>query len=202
MMTSRAEYRLILRQDNADLRLTKIGRDIGLIRELRYKRFEEKKKSIENEIERVKKVGVKPTSELEAFFATKNSTFANKGFTLYELLKRPEMSYFELEKFDPERSELPKYVTDQVEIQIKYEGYIKKQLKQVEQFKKLERRRIPENLDYNTISGLRLEARQKLTKIQPISIGHASRISGVSPADVSVLLVHLENLRRKEKTDE
>lgn len=202
MMTSRAEYRLILRQDNADLRLTKIGYDIGLIDEERYLKHARKAEAIELEIERVKKVAIKPTSELEAFFASKNSTFSNKGFTLYELLKRPEMGYFELEKFDPDRPELPKNVTEQVEIQIKYEGYIKKQMSQVEQFKKLERRRIPDNLDYDAISGLRLEARQKLSKVQPISIGHASRISGVSPADISVLLVYLENLRRKENPDE
>ncbi|QSX07575.1 tRNA uridine-5-carboxymethylaminomethyl(34) synthesis enzyme MnmG [Alkalibacter rhizosphaerae] len=202
MMTSRAEYRLILRQDNADLRLTKIGYDIGLIGEERYQKFQIKERAVQDEIERVKKVMVKPTKELEAFFAGKNSTFSKKGFTLYELLKRPEMGYFELEKFDPDRPKLPINVIEQVEIQIKYEGYIKKQWSQVEQFKKLERRKIPENLDYEKISGLRTEARQKLSKIRPISVGHASRISGVSPADISVLLVHMENFRRREKTDE
>jgi tRNA uridine 5-carboxymethylaminomethyl modification enzyme len=197
MMTSRAEYRLLLRQDNADLRLTEIGHEIGLISESRYQRFKEKEKAIENEIERVKNVIIKPTTQLEGFFATKNSTFANKGFTLYELLKRPEMSYFELEDFDLARPKLPKYVIEQVEIQIKYEGYIKKQWIQVQQFKKLEQRKIPENVDYASILGLRIEARQKLAKIQPISIGHASRISGVSPADISVLLIYLENHRRQ-----
>ncbi|MBF7096078.1 tRNA uridine-5-carboxymethylaminomethyl(34) synthesis enzyme MnmG [Alkalibacter mobilis] len=200
MMTSRAEYRLILRQDNADIRLTDIGRKIGLIGEERYLKFTTKVKMIENEIERIKKVSIKPNSDLEALFAAKSSTFSNKGFTLYELLKRPEMSYFELEKFDPDRPELPKNVIEQVEIQIKYEGYIKKQMNQVEQFKKLEKKKIPESIDYEKINGLRLEARQKLSKIQPISIGHASRISGVSPADISVLLVYMENFRRKESS--
>lgn len=202
MMTSRAEYRLLLRQDNADLRLTPIGYEVGLIREDRYLAFRKKENSIQEELERTQNVWIKPTKELEEFFAAKNSTYSHKAFTLYELLKRPEMGYFELEKFDPARPELPKNVIEQVEIQIKYDGYIKKQWIQVDQFKKLERRRIPENVDYESISGLRLEAKQKLSKVRPISIGHASRISGVSPADISVLLIHMEQLRRRESSHE
>jgi len=198
MMTSRAEYRLILRQDNADLRLTDIGKDIGLIDDIRYQKFIKKKKMVLEEIERLKNTVLKPDVHLEAFLRGKNSSFSNQGISLYELIKRPEISYFELHDLDKERDNLPKNVTEQVEIQIKYEGYIKKQLNQVEQFKKLEKRKIPENIDYESISGLRLEARQKLGKVRPVSIGHASRISGVSPADISVLLVYMENYSRKE----
>lgn len=198
MMTSRAEYRLILRQDNADLRLTDIGKDIGLIDDIRYQKFIKKKKMVLEEIERLKNTVLKPDVHLEAFLRGKNSSFSNQGISLYELIKRPEISYFELNDLDKERGNLPKNVTEQVEIQIKYEGYIKKQLNQVEQFKKLEKRKIPENIDYESISGLRLEARQKLGKVRPVSIGHASRISGVSPADISVLLVYMENYSRKE----
>lgn len=198
MMTSRAEYRLILRQDNADLRLTDIGKDIGLIDDIRYQKFIKKKIMVLEEIERLKNTVLKPDVHLEAFLRGKNSSFSNQGISLYELIKRPEISYFELHDLDKERGNLPKNVTEQVEIQIKYEGYIKKQLNQVEQFKKLEKRKIPENIDYESISGLRLEARQKLGKVRPVSIGHASRISGVSPADISVLLVYMENYSRKE----
>lgn len=198
MMTSRAEYRLILRQDNADLRLTELGREVGLIDDMRFARYRNKKKMISEEIERLKNITLKPSSELEAFLKGKNSSFSNQGISLYELIKRPEISYLELSNLDSNRPEIPENVYEQVEIQIKYEGYIKKQLNQVEQFKKLEKKKIPENIKYESISGLRLEARQKLGKIRPVSIGHASRISGVSPADISVLLVYMENYNRKE----
>ncbi|NTW71837.1 MAG: tRNA uridine-5-carboxymethylaminomethyl(34) synthesis enzyme MnmG, partial [Eubacteriaceae bacterium] len=197
MMTSRAEYRLILRQDNADIRLTEIGYQAGLIKEARYQNFKTKLECIEKEIERLKNTNVKPDENVLLFLKDKESALISKGISLYELLKRPEISYGDMIVIDQGREHLPQTVVEQVEIQIKYEGYIKKQMKQVDQFKKLEKKRIPQDIDYNEIHGLRLEARQKLTKIMPISVGHASRISGVSPADISVLLVYIENFNRK-----
>lgn len=196
MMTSRAEYRLLLRQDNADLRLTPIGHEIGLISEERYARFLKKKEAIEKEIERLTMLTVKPNDATNKSLQSIGSAPIKSGITLAELLRRPEITYANSAILDPERPELSDRVCEQVEVQIKYDGYIKKQVAQVEQFKKLERKLIPEGIDYNAISGLRLEAIEKLTDIQPKSIGQASRISGVSPADISVLLVYLEQQRR------
>lgn len=197
MMTSRAEYRLLLRQDNADLRLTPIGYKVGLISEDRYKKFLEKKESIEKEIERIKKVNIKPTDEVNKFLEENGSTPIKHGVKLYDLLKRSEMSYIALEKFDKDRPKLTKQVAEQVEIQVKYEGYIRLQLEQVKKFKKLETKMLPEDINYKELKGISLEARQKLDKFRPISIGQASRISGVSPADISVLLIYLEQRNRK-----
>ena len=199
MMTSRAEYRLLLRQDNADLRLTSIGYEVGLISEDRYKAFEKKKENIKNEIERLKTVSVKPTEETNKFLEENGSNPIKHGVKLIELLKRSELSYKVLEKLDPERPELTRQEAEQVEIQVKYEGYIKLQLVQVEKFKKLETKMLPEDMDYKNMQGISLEARQKLDKFRPMSIGQASRISGVSPADIAVLLIYLEQRKRKYK---
>ena len=196
MMTSRAEYRLLLRQDNADIRLTKIGHDIGLISDERYNRFLEKQEQIKQEIERLQTTNIKPTDELNAFLVKYGTTPVTAGVKLAELLKRTEMTYDILAEIDPERPELDKQVTEEVEIMIKYDGYIALQEKQVEGFKKLEKKLLPEDIDYNDIKGIRLEARQKLNKFRPYSIGQASRISGVSPADISVLLIYLETLKK------
>ena len=192
MMTSRAEYRLLLRQDNADLRLTEIGHDIGLISDERYRNFLIKKKQIEDEIRRLETTNVKPNKKTNEFLKAQGTTEITVGMKLAELLKRTEITYKSLEELDVARPELDKQVTEEVEIMIKYEGYINMQKKQVESFKKLEKKLLPENIDYNTIKGIRLEARQKLNKYKPYSIGQASRISGVSPADISVLLIYLE----------
>ncbi len=197
MMTSRAEYRLLLRQDNADLRLTPIGYKVGLISEERYKNFLKKKENIEKEIERTKKVNIKPTEEVNKFLKEQGSTPINQGVKLFDLLKRSEITYKSLEIFDKNRPNLTKQEQEQVEIQIKYEGYIKLQLEQVKKFKKLETKMLPEDMDYKNLKGISLEARQKLDKFRPISIGQASRISGVSPADISVLLIYLEQRNRK-----
>lgn len=204
MMTSRAEYRLLLRQDNADLRLTEIGYRVGLIAEARYQRFLEKKEQIKQEIVRLSQVVVKPNQENNAMLKSFGSSEIEHGLPIGELLRRPEIKYLQTEAFDPERPALHWSVVEQVEVQIKYEGYIKKQLQQVEQFKKLEHKLIPQALDYAKIGGLRIEAAEKLQEIKPLSIGQASRISGVSPADISVLLIALEQRRRnsdKEGTD-
>lgn len=199
MMTSRAEYRLLLRQDNADQRLTKMGYDVGLVTEERYQRLLEKERLIAEEIERVKGVIITPKEEVLKLLAEYNSTPIKSGVRLSELIKRPELNYFKLKSIDPERPENLDYeVYEQVNIQIKYEGYIRQQLNQVEQFKKLENRLLPEEIDYSTVSGLRLEAQQKLNAIRPVSIGHASRIAGVSPADISVLLVYMEQMKRQK----
>ena len=192
MMTSRAEYRLLLRQDNADLRLTEIGHEVGLISDERYKNFIDKKEKIEKEIERMRKTVVKPTKEVNEFLSKYNTSNISNGVKLADLLKRSELSYKNLEEIDALRPELSEDVIKEVEIEIKYEGYIKLQEEQVEKFKKLEAKILPKDVDYNDIKGLRLEARQKLNKIKPNSIGQASRISGVSPADISVLLIYLE----------
>lgn len=197
MMTSRAEYRLLLRQDNADIRLTPIGYRVGLISEDRYKKFEKKKNEIEEEINRLEKTHVSPSEKVNAFLQSKNSTPIKSGMKLSDLLKRPELDYDSLEAIDENRPELSFQVREQVSITIKYEGYIKRQMLQVEQFKKLEKRKLSKEFDYNSIQGLRLEARQKLSQVKPESVGQASRISGVSPADISVLLIYLEQNRRK-----
>ncbi len=197
MMTSRAEYRLLLRQDNADLRLTELGHEIGLISDERYERFLNKKRDIENEIERIKKLTIKPTEKVNRFLEENNSSTINAGVKLADLLKRTELNYDKLSVIDPQRPELFKAVAQEVEIQVKYEGYIKMQEEQVKKFKKLEDKKLSENINYDEIKGLRIEARQKLNKVKPLSIGQASRISGVSPADVSVLLIYLEQQKRK-----
>ena len=191
MMTSRAEYRLLLRQDNADLRLTKIGHEIGLIDDERYSRLLEKEKMIAREIERVNHTNIGTSEKVQDTLQTYGSTPLASGTTLAELIRRPELSYEKLAPVDSERESLPDDVKEQVNINIKYEGYIKRQMRQVEQFRKLESRRIPEDIDYDEIPSLRTEARQKLKEIRPLSIGQASRISGVSPADISVMLVYL-----------
>lgn len=196
MMTSRAEYRLILRQDNADQRLTKIGYQIGLIEEGRYQHLLEKEKLIEEEIRRLEKTTIGATKEVQDLLLELESTTLKSGTNLAELIRRPELTYELIASIDPDRTEVPEEVAEQININIKYDGYIKRQLKQAEQFKKLENKVIPEVIDYNDIHSLRKEARQKLIQIRPYSIGQASRISGVSPADISVLLVYLEQLRR------
>ena len=196
MMTSRAEYRLLLRQDNADLRLTKIGHDVGLISDERYNKFLIKKENIEKEINRCKSKTIKPTDKVNEFLKQNNSSTINVGVKLSDLIKRTELTYNKLEQIDDERPELSKAEREQVEIQIKYEGYIKLQEKQVEEFKKLENKKLPNNIDYNEIKGISLEARQKINEYKPSSVGQASRISGISPADISVLLIYLEKIKR------
>ena len=192
MMTSRAEYRLLLRQDNADLRLTKIGYEVGLISEERYNRLIEKERLIYEESERLKNKMVGGNAKVQEFLASHESTPLKTAVSMADLLMRPELNYEILSEIDPERTELPEDVTEQVEIELKYSGYIERQQRQVEQFKKTESRRIPEDLNYDEVPSLRIEARQKLKKIRPENIGQASRISGVSPADISVLLVYLK----------
>lgn len=202
MMTSRAEYRLLLRQDNADQRLTEKGYEVGLITEERYQRLLYKEKLIEEEIERLKKVHVGTEKKVQEILQKYNSTPLNSGISLAELIRRPELSYECLEEIDKDRPEFPndlkEEVWEQVNINIKYEGYISRQKKQVEQFKKLENKKIPANIDYDSIKSLRIEALQKLKEYRPVSIGQASRISGVSPADISVLLVYMEQYRNRE----
>ena len=192
MMTSRAEYRLLLRQDNADIRLTPLGHEIGLIDDERYARLLNKEKMIEEEIARVSHVNIGTSDKVQKLLESYGSTPLNSGTTLAELIRRPELSYEKLSDIDEGRPDLPYDVIEQVNINIKYDGYIKRQMRQVQQFKKMESRRIPEDIDYDKIDSLRIEARQKLKEIRPMSIGQASRISGVSPADVSVLLVYLK----------
>ncbi|MGI5997384.1 MAG: tRNA uridine-5-carboxymethylaminomethyl(34) synthesis enzyme MnmG [Lutispora sp.] len=197
MMTSRAEYRLILRQDNADLRLTQKGYEVGLVTEDRYRDFVRKKENMEREIERLKGKSVNPNDRVKGFLEKYNSADIKSGITLYELLKRPEITYASLAEIDENMPDLDDQEAEEVEILIKYEGYIKKQLMQIEQFKKLEGKRLPDDIDYKGIKGLSTEAQQKLSEVRPSNIGQASRISGVSPADISVLLVYLEQLRRR-----
>ena len=191
MMTSRAEYRLLLRQDNADLRLTKTGYEIGLIDEERYQKLLRKEEMIEEEIKRVSHTNVGTSEQVQELLKAFGSTPLTSGTTLAELIRRPELSYEKLEPIDIDRPDIPIDVKEQVNINIKYEGYIKRQMRQVEQFKKLENKKIPDDINYDEIQSLRIEAKQKLNQIRPASIGQASRISGVSPADVSVLLVYL-----------
>lgn len=193
MMTSRAEYRLLLRQDNADLRLRKIGYDVGLVTEEQYQYVCQKEQLIAKEIERLRQVKVGANKEIQMFLNQKNSSSLKTAATLAELISRPELSYELIEEIDSDRPELSNDIIEQININLKYDGYIKRQLKQVEQFKKIEKKKISPDIDYNDIKNLRLEARQKLQKFKPLSVGQASRISGVSPADISVLLVYLES---------
>ena len=195
MMTSRAEYRLLLRQDNADLRLTKLGYEIGLISEERYQWILTKEKQIEDEVQRIHEVRVGASRNVQEVLEKYDSIPLNTGVSLADLIRRPELDYEKLAPLDPERPDLKKEVRDQVNINIKYEGYIDRQIKQVKQFKKLEKKKLPTDFDYNAIHGLRIEAVQKLNALQPLNIGQASRISGVSPADISVVLVYLEQLK-------
>ena len=199
MMTSRAEYRLLLRQDNADLRLTKLGYDIGLISKQRYEKFLDKKEKIDKEINRLNNTIIKPTVRVNEFLEKNSTSKISNGVRLSDLIKRSELSYKKLIEIDENRPNLPEDVAAEVEIQVKYDGYIKLQEDQVRKFKTLEEKLLPKNIEYNTIKGLRLEARQKLDKIRPNSIGQASRISGVSPADISVLLIYLEQVKLKNK---
>lgn len=191
MMTSRAEYRLLLRQDNADIRLTKIGYEVGLIDEERYQKLLEKERMIDEEIRRVNHTNVGTSDKVQEVLKNYGSTPLTSGTTVAELIRRPELSYEKVKEIDTDRPDLPADVIEQVDINIKYDGYIKRQMRQVEQFKKMEKKKIPEDIDYDSIKSLRIEAKQKLNQIRPSSIGQASRISGVSPADVSVLLVYL-----------
>ena len=197
MMTSRAEYRLLLRQDNADLRLIEKGHEVGLISNERFEKFLVKKKNIENEIKRLRETIVKPTEEVNEFLKKQGTSELTTGSKLSELLKRTEITYETLKEIDLARPELSKAEKEEVEIQVKYEGYIKMQEEQVEKFKKTEKKLLPEDIDYEELKGLSLEARQKLNKHKPYSIGQASRISGVSPADISVLLIYLQTRNKK-----
>ena len=197
VMTSRSEYRLLLRQDNADLRLTDIGRRVGLIGDERYEKFLKKKEQIDTEIKRVEKTTVPPSEEVNSFLRANGSTEITTGIKLAELLRRPELTYEALGEIDVARPELPRSVTTTVAIQIKYEGYIKRELAEVERQRKLEEKLLPSDISYSDILGLRLEAAEKLDRIRPMNIGQASRISGVSPADISVLLIYLNGLRKK-----
>ncbi len=196
IMTSRAEYRLVLRQDNAEERLTNLGYELGLVSQSRYNSFLNRKNSVKKELDRLRKTIVTP-AKANDFLKMAGSALIMSGISLGELLKRPEMNYQKIGAIDPDRKPLSRHVVSSVEIQIKYEGYINKQLQQIERFRKLENRKIPEDIEYSNLEGIRIEARQKLANHRPISIGQASRISGVSPADINVLLVHLERMRRK-----
>ena len=193
MMTSRAEYRLLLRQDNADLRLRKKGWEVGLVDDETYNKLLEKEHRIQEEIQRVEHTNIGASAEVQSLLESLGSTLLKSGTTIAELIRRPELTYVALAPIDKERPELPEDVCQQVEINIKYDGYIRRQMKQVEQFKKLEQKKLPEDIDYEEVGSLRIEARQKLEAHRPVSIGQASRISGVSPADISVLLVYLES---------
>ena len=196
MMTSRAEYRLWLRQDNADIRLTEKGYEVGLVSEQRMARFLLKKKAIFAELQRLKETNIPPSEEINAFLEKHQSAKISSGIRLYDLLKRPEIEYHHLKEINCAEN-ISFDIMEQVTISIKYEGYLARQMQQIEQFKRMEERRLPEGLDYSLIGGLSLEARQKLNKHKPVSLGQASRISGVSPADISVLLIYLESLKRR-----
>ena len=196
MMTSRAEYRLLLRQDNADIRLMPKGHEVGLVSDERYERLLKKIADTDAEIERIKNINVGPTAPVQAMLEKYGSTPLKSGMRLSELVKRPELDYYKIAEIDPERPELPDNVTEQVNIMVKYEGYIKQQMNQVQQFKKLESKLIPEDIDYTALINLRIEAKQKLDAIRPRSIGQAARITGVSPADITALLIHIEQLKR------
>ena len=192
LLTSRAEYRLILRHDNADLRLTEMGHAIGLVKEDQYQAYLAKKANIEAEIKRLSEIRLKPTKEINEFLAQKQAAALKDGVLALDFLRRPEVSYLELTQFIPAGPELTNKEIEQVEIQIKYEGYIKKALDKVEKLKRMEAKRIPENIDYDAINSLATEARQKLSKIRPETIAQASRISGVNPSDISILMVYIE----------
>ena len=195
MMTSRSEYRLLHRQDNADLRLSGKGLALGLVSEEQYRRVQEKYAAVDAELKRLESTHLAPTEELNAMLASHGTAPVATGFSLAELIRRPQISYADTAPFDPARPELPKAVTGQAEIRLKYDGYIKRQLKQVEEFTRMEERALPPDIDYGKVTGLRIEAREKLEKIRPVSFGQASRISGVSPADISVLMVYMESRR-------
>ncbi|MBR1731489.1 MAG: tRNA uridine-5-carboxymethylaminomethyl(34) synthesis enzyme MnmG, partial [Ruminococcus sp.] len=196
MMTSRSEYRLVLRQDNADVRLTPIGRKNGLISDERWEKFNRKQELKAEEIKRISKVVIPPSDKINEILVSRETSPLSTGAKLVDLLRRPQISYSDLDPIDPTRPELDSNIFEQVEIEVKYAGYIEKQLKQVEQMQKLENKKLPENFDYTEIKGLRLEAQEKLNKIKPLNIGQASRISGVSPADINVLLIWLSQRKR------
>ena len=201
MMTSRAEYRLLLRQDNADLRLMGIGHEIGLVTDEQYEKLQKKEAAIEAEIKRLESTNIGASKEVQDFLERNGSTLLKTGTTLAELIRRPELNYVMLTDLDPKRPELPTDVIEQVDINIKYDGYIRRQKQQVAQYKKLENKKLDANFDYSSVKSLRKEAAQKLDLYRPMSIGQASRISGVSPADISVLLVHLEQLRYQKRME-
>ena len=201
MMTSRSEYRLILRQDNADERLTSIGYDLGLISEERYQRFLRKQELIKEEKKRVAKTVISPSPELTEILVSRETSDVKTGIRLIELLKRPELNYEVLTPIDKNRPDLDPAIFEQVEIAIKYEGYIKKQIAAVENMRKLESKLLPDNIKYDEVTGLRLEAREKLSSVRPLNIGQASRISGVSPADINVLMIYLMK-QKGRKSDE
>ena len=202
MMTSRSEYRLLLRQDNADARLTPLGHEIGLISDERYQKFLHKQQLIEKEVARLEATTVPPSPALNDLLVSRETSPISTGFKLGELIRRPQVSYKDLEPFDPQRPDLPAAVAEEVEILLKYEGYIKKQQLEVEQMQRLETKLLPEDADYASITGLRLEAAEKLGRIRPRSIGQATRISGVSPADISVLLIWLEHRQKGGTADD
>ena len=201
IMTSRAEYRLVLRQDNADLRLTDRGHEVGLVKKDRYDKFLHKKEIVEQETERLRKKTVKP-EDVNAFLESKGSTPLKSAVSLFELLRRPEIKYDDTAVIDDERPALSSHQKNMMEVQIKYEGYIQKQQQRIEKFKRLENKKMPADIDYDQIDGLRIEARQKLNDFRPLSVGQASRISGVSPADINVLLIYMEKMRRKNGKNE
>ena len=195
MMTSRSEYRLLHRQDNADKRLSALGLRIGLVSEEQHQRVLDKYAAVDAELRRLERTHIAPSDKINALLAERGTAAISTGNSLADLIRRPQISYADLAPFDAERRELPRAVTEQAEISLKYEGYIKRQLKQVEEFSRLESRPLPHDIDYDSISGLRLEAREKLKKIRPENFGQASRISGVSPADISVLMIWMESGR-------
>ena len=199
MMTSRSEYRLILRQDNADVRLTPIGHELGLIDEERWQKFLEKQAQVEGEIKRLQGLTIAPSDALNAMLVSRETVPLTTGMKAAELIRRPQIGYEDLAPFDPKRLELPRAVAEEVEVSIKYEGYIKKQLAQVEEMRRLEGTPLPEDMVYSTIQGLRLEAREKLDLVRPINLGQASRISGVSPADISELSIYLAQKKQEGK---
>ena len=197
MMTSRSEYRLLHRQDNADQRLAPVGRRIGLVSEARYQAVQEKYAAVETELKRLEKTHTPPSEALNAMLTARGTAGVSTGVSLADLIRRPQVSYADTAPFDPQRAPLPPAVTEQAEIRLKYDGYIKRQLREVEEFTRMEERRLPEGIDYDDVPGLRIEAREKLKKIRPVSFGQAGRISGVSPADISVLMIYVESGERK-----